>query len=181
MIVIVISVSATRAQVGHILTPGCSVSLLRQSIQKILGAGGQPRAPRNSDLPSALALVVIHRRIVDKHTCDLASIDDCLDAPINRRLNVGVGGLACQDHALGQVAGSDVEYVDVVNGHDLLQAVYGDDILEENGNQRFVVGLVNVVLHAVTLTTASRAAMPDGAVLEASTTARASSMPHAAP
>ena len=120
--------------------------------------------PTEFRLTDALALVVIHRRIVDKHTYDLANIDDCLDAPINRRLNVGVEGLACQDHALGQVAGSDVEYFDVVNGHDLLQAVYGDDILEENGNQSFVVGLVNLVLHAVTLTTSSRAAMPNGAV-----------------
>ena len=74
-------------------------------------------------------------------------------------------GLTQMAHALRQVARRHEEDVDVVHGQDIRQVVDGDDVLDEDDDEGLVVGLGQVVVHAVSLTAGVRAAGADGAKL----------------
>ena len=76
------------------------------------------------------------------------------------RLHLGVPHVSVVAHALGQVAGRDVEDVDI-DFQDLVEVLDGDDVLDEDHRQDLVVGLMVVVVDAYALAARIRPARAD--------------------
>jgi len=74
---------------------------------------------------------------------------------------------ALVSHRCGEIAWSDEEDVDIVDLKDFVEVLVGNDVFDENDQQRVVVGQLHVVWYAVPLSTGVVSSPADGRELPA--------------
>src|SRR5581483_11333550 len=113
------------------------------------GPPRHPWKPAGVDEAHALIKIALARLVGDKRAGDPAGAHDLLDRRVDRRLHLGMRGVAGVAHRLRQIRWRHVEHVDLLDGKDLGQIMQRLELFDQNNYERLVVRAPVIVGHAV--------------------------------